>query len=80
MGSLSSSKVDQLNQEITNGNIENDRLNNIINSLNDELREKEESLYAMSGKLFTAENKIESKEDELRSRLEKVEMDWRCKL
>jgi hypothetical protein len=50
-------------------NVEIDRHKNTINSLNDEVREKEESLFALSGKLYIIDNKLESKEDEIRSRV-----------
>lgn len=37
-------------------------------------------MFALSGKLFTSENRIENREEEFKSRLEKVELDWRYKI
>ena len=34
----------------------------------------------MSGKLYNSDNKLESKEEEIRSRMEKLDLEWRYKV
>jgi hypothetical protein len=34
----------------------------------------------LSGKLYSSDNKLESKEEEFRGRLEKLDLDWRYKI
>ncbi len=42
--------------------MDNNRLNNEIIMLVDEVKQKEENLFALSGKLYASDNRIDAKE------------------
>ena len=69
----------KLEEDISEFKAELDTLHIKINNMNEEIREKEESMFELSGKNYNLELRVQAKEGEKNEKVSNLNEDWSSK-
>ena len=69
----------KLEEDISEFKAELDALHIKMNNMNEEIREKEESMFELSGKNYNLELRVQAKEGEKNQKVSNLNEDWSSK-